>query len=63
MPTVTWLNDSAPDVPAQQWDLSVAGEPVSIEALWDSARPVEADLDCTGGWWSRQSWDAVRCRN
>ena len=20
---------------------------------------VQADLDCTGGWWSRQSWDAV----
>ncbi|WP_420442975.1 molybdopterin-dependent oxidoreductase [Candidatus Poriferisodalis sp.] len=22
-------------------------------------RPKAADLDCTGGWWSRQSWDAV----
>ena len=59
MPTVTWLNDRAPDVAAQQWDLAIAGEPVSIKALRDSARPVEADLDCTGGWWSRQRWDAV----
>ena len=59
MPTVTWLNDRAPDVADQRWDLSIAGEPVSIEALADRARPVEADLDCTGGWWSHQAWDAV----
>ena len=59
MPTVTWLNDRAPDVDARRWELVVADEQVSIESLWDRARPVEADLDCTGGWWSRQRWDAV----
>ena len=59
MPTVAWLNDRAPRLPASDWDLTVAGEPVALEALHTRARPIEADLDCTGGWWSRQSWDAV----
>ena len=59
MPTVMWLNDRSPRLPASDWALTVAGEPVALEALHTSARPIEADLDCTGGWWSRQSWDAV----
>ena len=59
MPTVMWLNDRSPRLPASDWDLTVAGEPVALEALHTRARPIEADLDCTGGWWSRQSWDAV----
>ena len=59
MPTTMWLNDSVPRVPASDWSLTVAGQPVTLEDLHDRARPVEADLDCTGGWWSRQSWDAV----
>ena len=54
-----WLNDRSPRVPAEDWELTVGGEPVTLEALHDRARPVVADLDCTGGWWSRQSWDAV----
>ena len=59
MPAVIWFNDQAPHTPDSQWDLAVAGEPVSLESLRSRARPIEADLDCTGGWWSRQSWDAV----
>ena len=59
MPTTMWLNDRSPRVPVSGWPLTVAGEPVSIEDLQDAARPVVADIDCPGGWWSRQSWDAV----
>ncbi|MCY4423858.1 MAG: molybdopterin-dependent oxidoreductase [Acidimicrobiaceae bacterium] len=59
MPTTMWLNDRSPRVPAAGWDLTIAGEPLALEALHEKARPLEADLDCTGGWWSRQSWDAV----
>ncbi len=59
MPTTMWLNDRSPRVPASEWRLTVADEPVALEALHEQARPVTADLDCTGGWWSRQSWDAV----
>ena len=59
MPTTMWLNDRSPRVPASGWDLIIAGEPVTLEALHTRATPLQADLDCTGGWWSRQSWDAV----
>ena len=59
MPTTMWLNDRSPGVPASGWDLVVGGERVGLETLHAKARPVQADLDCTGGWWSRQSWDAV----
>ena len=59
MPTTMWLNDRSPRVPASGWDLVVGGERVGLETLHANARPVQADLDCTGGWWSRQSWDAV----
>lgn len=59
MPTVQWLNDKAPTAPEGGWELTVAGESVMLEHLRRTAQPVEADLDCTGGWWSRQKWDAV----
>jgi len=59
MPTTMWLNDRSPRVPASGWELAVAGRTVPLEDLHARAAPVEADLDCTGGWWSRQSWDAV----
>ena len=59
MPTTMWLNDRTPRVPTSGWDLTIAGEPVALEALHAKATPLQADLDCTGGWWSRQSWDAV----
>ena len=59
MPTTMWLNDRSPRVHASEWQLTVADEPLALEALHELARPVTADLDCTGGWWSRQSWDAV----
>ena len=54
-----WLNDTSPRVTASDWELTLAGEPVTLETLRERAAPVIADLDCTGGWWSRQSWDAV----
>ena len=60
MPRVSWLNDQAPDATtATGWRLAVAGAPVEVARLAALARPVEATLDCTGGWWSTQSWDAV----
>jgi len=60
MPTVIWLDDRRPaDTGAAGWPLIVAGEPVTVAALRARARPVVATLDCTGGWWSEQSWDAV----
>ena len=59
MPTTMWFNDTSPSVAAYDWELTVAGVPVKLETLHGLAAPLTADLDCTGGWWSRQSWDAV----
>lgn len=60
MPSVIWLDDSRPaDTEPETWDLRIDGRPVTVASLWDRARPVTATLDCTGGWWSEQTWDAV----
>ena len=59
MPTTMWLNDRSPQAPASGWQLTIAQEPVLLEDLRTRAVPFQADLDCTGGWWSRQSWDVV----
>jgi Oxidoreductase molybdopterin binding domain len=60
MPTVIWFNDNQPDdTDDGVWPLVIAGQPVTIDSLRARARPVVATLDCTGGWWSEQSWDAV----
>jgi hypothetical protein len=58
MPTVSWLDDTAPDT-RDDWALALGDRTVSIAELRSLATPVEATLDCTGGWWSTQRWDAV----
>ena len=60
MPTVIWFNDRQPDVTSSaSWRLVVGGRAVTIESLRSRTRPVVATLDCTGGWWSEHTWDAV----
>jgi Oxidoreductase molybdopterin binding domain len=63
MPTVSWINDEAPvSTDAADWRLDMLGETVDVRDLSARARPVTATLDCTGGWWSTQAWDAVPMR-
>lgn len=60
MPTVQWIDDTAPeDVDAGTWPLVIDGRPTPVSSITAMARTVDADLDCTGGWWSRQAWDVV----
>lgn len=60
LPTVIWFNDSQPDeLDEATWPLEIGGQFVSIESLRGRSRPVVATLDCTGGWWSEQAWDAI----
>ena len=60
MPTVIWFNDRRPaKTDPGSWELSIEGETVSIATLRARSQPLVATLDCTGGWWSEQSWDAV----
>jgi Oxidoreductase molybdopterin binding domain len=60
MPSVIWLDDRRPDTGEEgDWPLTIGGSSVSVASLRDRAGPVVATLDCTGGWWSEQAWDAV----
>jgi len=60
MPTVQWLDDRVPaDTSADAWALTIAGDAVTVDDLWARSRPMVARLDCTGGWFADQSWDAV----
>jgi hypothetical protein len=60
MPSTVWIDDHAPaSMDPEDWSLVVAGRRVTVASLRSQARPVVARLDCTGGWWSEQSWDAV----
>ena len=56
MPTVSWIDDTAPDLDPEAWPLRVGGIAVPVAELAGRTTTVEADLDCTGGWWSRQRW-------
>lgn len=62
MPRVSWIDDSAPDTPVDRWQLLVAGRQVDLAEVDRRSRPLDAMLDCTGGWWSRQRWDVVPVR-
>lgn len=60
MPRVIWLDDRRPaETSAESWRLHIAGERVEVASLAAAAGPVEAVLDCTGGWYSEQVWDVV----
>jgi DMSO/TMAO reductase YedYZ molybdopterin-dependent catalytic subunit len=65
-PVTSWLNDDPPAIDGERWRLVVEGavdRPVALgladlEALGHESE--EATLDCTGGWYTRQSWSGVR---
>ncbi len=59
MPVVSWYNDAIPTTTREDWQLSIGGELQDLDALSALARPLDAIIDCTGGWWSEQSWDVV----
>lgn len=60
LPTVFWINDRPPaDTTADEWPLTIQGLSVGVSDLWEMTTSVDAVLDCTGGWWSAQRWDAV----
>ena len=59
MPTVSWIDDEAPDIDEASWPLTVAGRPMTVDDLRRRTRTLDAVLDCTGGWCSTQRWDVV----
>ena len=60
MPTVSWIDDTAPaDTDPERWLLTVDGDELALADLSARAQPLTATLDCTGGWWSEQDWAVV----
>jgi hypothetical protein len=64
VPATSWMFDSVPPVDTASWRLTVMlsdGERSftlsDIDAMHDQ---VVAVLDCTGGWWSEQTWTGAR---
>jgi hypothetical protein len=64
MPATQWLDDRPPELDPATWRVTAFehGSPAgtwSIDDLAAQVEPVQATLDCTGGWYSTQRWDAV----
>lgn len=64
-PDVSWFNDDPDPIEAAAWRLAVDGEvarplELSYEDLQGRAAVLlVAELDCTGGWYTRQEWRGV----
>jgi hypothetical protein len=60
MPAVSWIDDHAPEeTDPDRWPLRIDGREVTVAELAALTEPVDAAVDCTGGWFSWQRWDAV----
>jgi hypothetical protein len=59
IPTV-WMFDAVPQVDIRDWRLQVAGRTWTYDELATFDDRVTAVLDCTGGWYSEQTWEGVR---
>ncbi len=62
MPVVQWLNDSPPDIAADEWVLRLGGSvnrDVDYQELLSHNHTTEVTLDCTSGWYSTQRWTGV----
>jgi hypothetical protein len=61
MPVTSWLDDRVPAIDPEWWRVDIAGTTVGLDTLGGpAAEDVEAILDCTGGWFSAQTWRGVR---
>lgn len=65
-PVVSWIADRPPAVSPASWVLRIEGEvesPLSLSYDVLMASPISIEravLDCTGGWYSQQSWQGIR---
>ena len=63
-PTVSWLNDRPQSIDPSTWTLQIEGharQPFNLSYDWLAEREetLEATLDCTGGWYTTQTWEGV----
>ena len=62
-PVVSWLNDRPQPVESSRWRLAIGGQVqrelvLGYEELAADAK-LDATIDCTGGWYSTQTWRGV----
>ena len=65
IPVTSWLDDRTPNLDSVSWLLTVEqasdSRKMTLAELTSMATDaVEADLDCTSGWYTRQIWNGVR---
>lgn len=64
-PVVSWINDNPAPVDVANWRLTIRGAVAQTavyqydQLLARPQQPVEATLDCTGGWYTIQSWRGI----
>ena len=60
VPVTQWLNDQVPQIDVLDHRVIVAGMTYSAHELAAFGDSMVATLDCTGGWYTTQSWAGVR---
>ena len=64
MPVTQWFNDAVPEVDPSTWNLTISANGRSRTLSYDDLttaglETMEATVDCTGGWFARQTWGGV----
>lgn len=63
-PVTSWVADDPDPIDPETWELTVTGsvtEPITLDYTELTANDtVDATLDCTGGWYTEQSWQGIR---
>ena len=60
VPATQWLNDTVPTLSADDHEVRVDGISFDIDQLAGFDDAMTATLDCTGGWYTTQTWSGVR---
>lgn len=60
IPATQWLNDRVQHLDPVTHLVMVAGRELTVETLTEPSDEFEAVLDCTGGWYSSQTWSGTR---
>ncbi len=65
VPVTSWLDDRTPTLAVASWRLTIEqgsnSRQMTLTELTSLGRDdIEADLDCTSGWYTRQLWNGVR---
>ena len=65
IPVTSWLDDRTPTLDSSSWRLTIeqgsdSRQMTLAELTALVSEDVEADLDCTSGWYTRQIWNGIR---